>query len=352
MTFELEAEVPERGVDLALRVAPGETVALLGPNGAGKSTALAVAAGLLRPARGRVALDGRTLTVTGGGGQQAAYVPPHARRIALLAQDPLLFPHLDVRANVEFAPRAQGAGRAAAREAAERWLTTVGVADLAHRRPGELSGGQAQRVALARALAADPLLLMLDEPMAALDVAVTPAVRQVLRTVLAERSALLVTHDVLDALLLADRVVVLEDGRVVEEGPTSEVLSRPRSAFAARIAGLNILTGTWREGRVHCEDGSVVAGMSSDPAPTDGDRAVAVFSPGAVSVYRDAPGGSPRTVLRAQVTEIEPHGDRIRIRTTRAAADVTPQAAAELDLAPGAEVLLSIKATEITVYPA
>ena len=352
MTFELVAEVPERGVELALSVAPGETVALLGPNGAGKSTALAVAAGLVRPAHARVSLGGRPLTVTGGDGLPAAYVPPHGRRIALLAQDPLLFPHLDVRANVEFAPRAQGVGRAGAREGAQRWLEAVGVADLADRRPHQLSGGQAQRVALARALAADPLLLLLDEPMAALDVAVTPTVRQVLRTVLAERSALLVTHDALDALLLADRVVVLEEGRVVEEGPTSEVLSRPRSAFAARIAGLNILTGTWREGRVHCDDGSTVAGMTSDPAPASGARAVAVFSPGAVSVYRHAPEGSPRTVLRARVTEIEPHGDRIRLRTTLAAADVTPQAAAELDLTPGAEVLLSIKATEITVYPA
>lgn len=208
MTFELEAELPERGVELALRVAPRETVALLGPNGAGKSTALAVAAGLLRRARRRVVLDGRPLTVTGGSSPEAAYVPPHARRIALLAQDPLLFSHLDVRTNVEFAPRAQGAGRAVARAA------------------------------------------------------------------------------------VADRVVVLEEGRVVEEGPTSEVLSRPRSAFAARIAGLNILTGTWREGRVHTDDGSAVAGMSSEPVPGTGERAVAVFSPGAVSVYREAPGGS------------------------------------------------------------
>lgn len=351
MTFELSAEVPDRGVELSLAVEPGETVALLGPNGAGKSTALAVAAGLLRPARARVTLDGRPLTVSGVEGHPAAYVPPHGRRVALLAQDPLLFPHLDVRANVEFAPRAKGVGRAAAREVAQRWLETVGVADLADRRPGEVSGGQAQRVALARALAADPLLLLLDEPMAALDVTVTPAVRQVLRGVLADRSALLVTHDVLDALLLADRVVVLEDGRVVEEGPTSQVLSRPRSAFAARIAGLNILTGTWRDGRVHTAAGDAVAGMTSDPAPTTGARAAAVFSPGAVSVYRQAPEGSPRTVLRARVTEIEPHGDRIRIRTTLAAADVTPQAAAELDLTPGSEVLLSIKATEITVYP-
>ena len=175
-------------------------------------------------------------------------VAPHRRRIALLAQEPLLFPHLSVLDNVAFGPRSAGAGRSESRGRAREWLEEVGIGDLADRRPAQLSGGQAQRAAVARALAAEPDLLLLDEPMAALDVAVTPALRQTLRRVLAERTCVVVTHDVLDALLLADRVLVLEGGRVVEQGPTREVLTRPRSAFAARLAGLNLVVGTWSDG--------------------------------------------------------------------------------------------------------
>jgi molybdate transport system ATP-binding protein len=224
------------------------------------------------------------------------------------------------------------------------------VPELADRRPLELSGGQAQRVAVARALAADPELLLLDEPMAALDVAVTPALRLTLRRVLADRSVVLVTHDALDALLLADTVVVLEGGRVVERGPAAEVLRRPRSAFAARVAGLNLLTGTWAHDGVHTPGGTVVRGLVSGPAPADGDAAVAVFAPSAVSVFRDAPGGSPRNAVAAVVTEIEPRGDRVRVRAGEVSADVTAQALAELDLVPGTAVTLTVKATEVSVY--
>jgi molybdate transport system ATP-binding protein len=227
VTFELSATVAERDIEVSFTVAPGETVALLGPNGAGKSTVLAVAAGLLYPDQGQVVLDGKVLTAVGDGGRPA-WVPPHDRKIALLAQDPLLFPHLTVQENVEFAPRSRGVRRSEARATARHWLEQVGAADLAERRPSQVSGGQAQRVAVARALAADPRLLLLDEPMAALDVAVTPALRQTLRTVLADRSVVLVTHDALDALLLADTVAVIEGGRIVEQGPVADVLARPR----------------------------------------------------------------------------------------------------------------------------
>ena len=344
--MQLEAVVPERGVDAALEVAEGETVALLGPNGAGKSTLLSVAAGLLRPAAGRVVLEGAELT----GGR---HVAPHARRTALLAQDPLLFPHLTVLDNVAFGPRCAGVGRRAARQRAQEWLDEVGVGDLAARRPAGLSGGQAQRVAVARALAAEPRLLLLDEPMAALDVAVAPALRQTLRRVLAGRTALVVTHDVLDALLLADRVVVLEEGRVVEDGPTSDVLARPRSAFAARVAGLNLLPGRWTdtpEHGVRTDGGVLVAGTSSGPAMAEGGPAVAVFRPSAVSVFRSAPGGSPRNALDVVVTDLEPRGDQVRVRAGGLAADVTAHAAADLDLAPGTRVTFSVKAAEVAVY--
>ncbi len=349
MTLLLRARVPERGLDVGFDVSPGETVALLGPNGAGKSTLLAVAAGLLRPHHGRVELDGRVLTdVDEGRGR--AWVPPHQRQVALLAQEPLLFPHLDARANVAFGPRSRGEGRRTARGLADHWLSEVGVGDLGDRRPDRLSGGQAQRVAVARALAADPRLLLLDEPMAALDVAVAPALRQTLKRVLRDRSAVVVTHDVLDALLLADRVVVVEAGRVVEQGPSAEVLSRPRSGFAARIAGLNLVAGLWRDDAVHASSGRRVEGVVSGPDPTPGSPVVAVFRPHAVSVFRSRPGGSPRNSLEVEVTELEPRGDQLRVRAADLSADITMHAAAELDLTPGTRVLFSVKATEVEVY--
>jgi molybdate transport system ATP-binding protein len=350
VTVEYDAQVGARDVDLGFEVAEGETVALLGPNGAGKSTALQVLSGLLRPDRGRVVLDGRVLAEVGS--RRSTYVPPHDRRIATLAQEPLLFPHLSVLDNVAFGPRSAGAGRREAREVGRAWLDDVGVGDLAERRPAQLSGGQAQRAAVARALAAEPRLLLLDEPMAALDVAVTPALRQTLRRVLADRTAIIVTHDALDALLLADRVLVLEDGRVVEEGPSADVLARPRSAFAARIAGLNMLRGTWRDGAVLTSAGRHVAGETGEGlTPRDGDPVVAVFSPTAVSVFRAAPGGSPRNAFEVVVTDLEPQHGHVRVRADELAADITPQAAAELDLAPGTPAWFAVKATEVSVYP-
>ncbi len=349
MSLELGVRVPERGVEVTVSVAEGETVALLGPNGAGKSTVLAVAAGLLRPHHGTVTLDGRVLTDVDEG-RSRTWVPPHDRHVALLAQDPLLFPHLSAADNVAFGPRSRGGSRAAARAAAERWLGEVGVPELAGRRPSGLSGGQAQRVAVARALAAEPRLLLLDEPMAALDVAVTPALRQTLKRVLAGRSAVVVTHDVLDALILADRVVVVEDGRVVEEGPSAEVLARPRSGFGARIAGLNMVRGRWGGGAVVTSAGLRVEGIVAGPQPAPEAAAVAVFRPNAVSVFRSAPHGSPRNTVEVVVSELEPRGDQVRVRAGDLSADVTPQSVAELDLTPGSRVQFSVKATEVAVY--
>ncbi|WP_285104909.1 ATP-binding cassette domain-containing protein [Promicromonospora sp. MEB111] len=349
MTFHYDAAVADRGVDLTFDIAPGRTLALLGPNGAGKSTALAVAAGLLRPDTGRVVLDGRPLTVTGHD-ERDVLVAPYDRQVSLLAQEPLLFPHLSLLDNVAFGPRSRGAGRAGSRTVARRWLGEVGIAELADRRPAQVSGGQAQRAAVARALAADPRLLLLDEPMAALDVAVTPALRQTLRRVLADRTVLLVTHDALDALLLADEVAVIEDGRIVDQGETAQVLAQPRSRFTAQIAGLNMITGTWRDGAVLTPAGLRIEGRPDGPVPRTGDPAVAVFPPRAVSVFLDDPGGSPRNALRVTITHLEPQGGQIRVRTEELSADVTPQAAAELDLAPGSAAYFVVKATEIAVY--
>ncbi len=350
MSLIMSMAVPERGVELDLEVADGEVVALLGPNGAGKSTVLSVAAGLLRPERGRVELGGRTLTDVSPD-RVRTWVPPHARRIALLAQEPLLFPHLSVQDNVAFGPRSAGTARAAARAAAGSLLAQVGAEELADRRPAELSGGQAQRVAIARALAARPAVLLLDEPMAALDVAVAPALRQLLKRVLAGQSAVVVTHDVLDALLLADRVVIVDGGRVVEEGPSRHVLAQPRSSFGARIAGLNMVSGPWRGGAVHSDAGLRVEGLSVGTAPVSGGQAAAVFRPNAVSVFRERPGsGSPRNALAVRIAHLEPREGLIRVHGLDLMADVTPHAVADLDLAVGDEVLFVVKATDVSVY--
>jgi molybdate transport system ATP-binding protein len=358
VSLSLSAHLPDRDVQVDLEVADGETVALLGPNGAGKSTLLAVAAGLLRPRDGLVALGGRTLTHVEAG-RTRTWVPTHARQVALLAQDPLLFPHLSVRHNIAFGRRARGDSRREADVEADRWLARIGLPELGERRPSAISGGQAQRVAVARALAAEPRLLLLDEPMAALDVDVTPALRHLLREVLREQTVVIATHDVLDALLLADRVVVLDGGRVAELGPTREVLARPRSAFAARIAGLNIVAGTWADGGIRPATGDLIQGRLHDDGggtdravPTARAPMVAAFRPSAVSVFPHRATGSPRNSWPVTVTALEPHGDLVRVRAGQLSADITPQAAADLALTPGDSVWFTVKATEVDLYPA
>ncbi|KAA0022188.1 sulfate/molybdate ABC transporter ATP-binding protein [Antrihabitans cavernicola] len=349
------AVVRDRDVDVEFSVDEGTVTAILGPNGAGKSTILSVIAGLHRPDAGRVELNGRVLTDVESG----VAVAPHKRGVALLAQQALLFPHMTAAANVAFAPRSSGASRRVASAAADRWLAAVDASALANRKPAQLSGGQAQRVAVARALAAEPALLLLDEPMAALDVSAAPALRTLLRRVLRteSRTAVLVTHDALDALALADRAVVLDGGRVVEQGEVRQLLARPRSAFAARIAGINLLSGTVVDGGVLTGGGVAVAGTVSE-ALTAGSRAVAIFGPGAVSVYAELPHGSPRNHFRVTIAEIENRGDLVRLRGEDEAgdpglmADVTPAAAADLDLVPGSRVFFVVKARETALYPA
>ncbi len=344
--LELSATVAARGFDVALDVAAGEVLALLGPNGAGKSTLLGLTAGLLRPDTGAVRLDGEVLA------DGAEFLPPHRRRVALLAQQALLFPHLSVRENVAFAPRSTGVARRTARETADRWLAAVDATDLAGRRPAQLSGGQQQRVAVARALAAEPSLLLLDEPMSALDVGAAPALRQLLRRVLRDgsRSAVLVTHDVLDAVVLADRIAVLEGGRLVELGPVRDVLTTPRSGFTARLAGINLLVGIATVDGLTTSDGRTVVGRR-EGADT-GEAAVAVFPPGAVAVFREAPRGSPRNSLGVVVGELEPRGDVVRVHTVDGlAADITLASVADLGVQPGDELVFSVKATEVRVLP-
>lgn len=351
----VQARLEQRGIDLDLTLDDGEVLAVMGPNGAGKSTLLLMIAGLLRPDQGRIELGGTVVTDTGTG----TFVAAHARGVAMLSQQAMLFPHMSAAANVAYGPRCKGLRRAAARHAAHRWLDAVGAADLADRRPAQLSGGQAQRVAVARALAAEPQLLLLDEPLAALDVTAAPALRRLLREILrgTGRTAIIVTHDLLDALAIADSVVVIDNGRVVESGPVRAVLAAPRSDFAARIAGVNLIAGAVAEpGVLHTGWGVAISGIG-DAGP--GTEAVALFRPSAVAVHLEPPHGSPRNVIAVRIAELDVHGTTVRIRGTEQpdggtglAADVTAAAVADLDLQPGRDVYFVVKTQEVQLHSA
>ena len=353
------------GFTLAARVAVerGEVLAVLGPNGAGKSTLLAVLAGLLLPSSGYVQVGGRTLTRVDDGRVRTA-LPAERRGVGLLGQDPLVFPHLSAAANIAFGPRSRGASRAAALATAETWLSAVGLGGCGERRGAELSGGQRQRVALARALAAQPQVLLLDEPLAALDVHSAPEMRQVLREQIARTATttVVVTHDVLDAVVLADRVLVLDTGHIVDSGPTAAVLAAPKDRFTAALAGLNLVVGTFSNGGVRAPDGRLFVGAgrawtgeSGELAvPPDGAHAAAVFTPAAVAVHTSAPTGvSARNVWRTQIVALERGTSTVRVRTAgdpAVIADLTPASVAELALRPGSVIWLSVKATEVVVH--
>jgi molybdate transport system ATP-binding protein len=353
MSLQLTAKLAARKLDVELEIGDGERVAIIGPNGSGKSTLLSILAGTLRPDSGRAVLDGRVLFDLDA--PRRVWLPPHQRGISLLAQDALLFPHLSVLDNVAFGPQVTGASKQSARDSAAWWLNEVGVAEFAARRPSQLSGGQAQRVAIARALASEPHLLMLDEPMAALDVAVAPALRRVLGRVLHSRAVMTVTHDLLDALLLSERVIVLDGGKVAETGLTDEVLKHPRTRFTARIAGLNLIRGVAEDGGIREPAGTIIEGGEHEEV-VEGRPAAAVFSPSAVSIFTDESQGSPRNHIRVTIAELEPLGDLVRVRAEDQrgrllTADVTPRSVSKLDLYPGREVWYVIKAVAVTIYP-
>jgi molybdate transport system ATP-binding protein len=334
-------------LDLRLRLAAGEVVALLGPNGAGKTTALRALAGLVPLSAGHITVGGTDLDRPG-----RAWTPTERRPIAVVFQDYLLFPHLTALDNVAFGPRRHGADRRTARRQAAAWLARVGLAEQARRRPRQLSGGQAQRVALARALAVHPDLLLLDEPLAALDAGTRLDTRAELQRHLAAHpgATLLVTHDPLDALVLADRLVIVEDGRVVQEGDAAAITARPRTDYVARLVGLNLHRGRAAGTTIRVGDGLVLATADR----LDGDAFVA-FPPAAVALYPQRPDGSPRNTWPATVAGIQRHGDNLRVQLDGplpVAADITPAAAAHLRLAPGQPVWAAVKATETRAYPA
>jgi molybdate transport system ATP-binding protein len=336
-------------LDVELRAAGGQVVAVLGPNGAGKSTLLRTVAGLTALTAGSVELDGIVLDQPDVG----RYVPPEQRRIGVVFQDHRLFPYLRVIDNVAFGPRSRGVARSVARERAAEWLGRLGLNDLARRYPRQLSGGQAQRVALARALACDPAALVLDEPLAALDVQTRAEVQGELREHLAAFAGpvLLVTHDPIEALLLAQRIVVLEAGRVVQTGSPADVTGRPLTRYVATLVGMNLYRGIATAQTVTLGDGGSL--VSADAL--DGAVLVAL-RPSAITMHLHRPEQtSARNIWTGTITGLAPLGDRIRVTVTgepSAAVDVTALAVAELKLTPGRPVWLSAKATDVVAYRA
>ncbi len=335
-------------LDVDLTIKGGETVAVLGPNGSGKSTLFRCLAGLLPIDGGRVELDGVALDDPACD----VFVRPERRPVAVVFQDYLLFPNLTALENVAFGLRARGIGKHEARDLAAGWLERVGLADHIAHRPRALSGGQAQRVALARALATEPRLLLLDEPLAALDAGTRSDVRRDLRRHLATVAGvrILVTHDPVDAYALADRVVILEGGRVVQTGTFDDVIAHPRSRYVADLVGINLLTGVAASGTITLGTGGTVVAADHVDGPT-----YAVIQPHSVALYASPPDGSPRNVWPATVADIDRQADRVRVRLAGPVplvAEVTPAGLDALGLQPGDQTWATVKATEITTYPA
>ena len=347
ITIDARVHIGAFELDAALTTTGDEVVAVLGPNGAGKSTLLRAVAGLTPLTAGSIELGGRVLDCPDDG----RFVPPEQRRIGVVFQDHRLFPHLRVIDNVAFGPRSRGRSRSVARSGAASWLHLLGLSDLADRYPRQLSGGQAQRVALARALAGDPAALLLDEPLAALDVQTRADVQGELREHLAafEGPVLLVTHDPIEALLLAQRIVVLEAGRVVQVGAPAEVTSRPLTPYVASLVGMNLYDGVASNGRIALSGG----GSLVTTELTDG-AVLAVIRPSAITIHLEHPGQvSARNIWPGTVSGLAPLGDRIRVTVDgapAAAVDVTATAVAELHLATGKAVWLSAKATDVAAY--
>jgi molybdate transport system ATP-binding protein len=333
---------------VSLTAAPGQVVGVLGPNGAGKSTLLSAVAGLTPVTTGRITLAGWVMDDADAG----AFAEASDRPVGFVFQNYRLFPHLTVAQNVAFSPRARGLGRQAARSAAHYWLDRLRLTDLADRKPDQLSGGQAQRVALARALAGQPALLLLDEPLSALDAGTRLDVQAELKRHLADFAGpcLLVTHDPLEALVVADQLIVLERGRIVQEGTPAHIARRPASGYVAKLVGLNLYTG-------HADGPDVVlSGGGAFIIPDQGhhgDVLVAV-RPSAVVVSSQRPvGSSARNTWPARVAGLTLLADRVRLDLDgqpAALVDVTPAAVAELSLDPGSEVWLTVKATDLEVY--
>lgn len=354
LTHRFESGVEVRA-SWARTMAPGSVFVLFGPSGAGKTTILRAIAGLLRPDRGRIAIDGTDWFDHG----RDRFVPPQERRVGYVAQDTALFSHLSVAANVEYGLRA--AAPAARRQRARELLELVGARGLEDRWPRQLSGGQAQRVALARALARPPALLLLDEPFGALDAATRRELRSEVRGMLRETgtSAMLVTHDRFEAMAMGDDLAVMVDGELRQIGSVQEVFQSPADPAVARSLGVETVVPAVveeeRDGLVTLRIGEVrvVAVVGADsPA---GAEAFACMRAEDVIVERGVPaGGSARNHLAGRVVSIDNEGaiDRVTVDCGfLLVAAITRQSRTELALGPGSTVSVAIKATAIHLVP-
>jgi molybdate transport system ATP-binding protein len=344
---DIQLRLSRLNLDTAFTVASGEVLALLGPNGSGKSTVLRALMGLLPLAGGRIVLDGTVLEDPA----QRIKIPPERRPIGLMFQDYLLFPHLSAVENVAFGLRAHGIDKKAAREKASETMARLGLDGLAEAKPGSMSGGQQQRVAMARALVTDPKLLLLDEPLAALDVSTKTDVRRLLREVLGQSNAanVLVTHDLLDAVALGDRMVVIQDGAIVQTGTPAEVTARPRSRYVADLVGVNLLRGTAHGTMLEVDGGGRL--ICAEPAT---GPVLAVIAPAGVSVSRERPEREEHNIWPGQISAVDLMGDRVRVRidgTPAITGEVPPAAVDELKLDDGGELWASVSPAAITVYP-
>jgi molybdate transport system ATP-binding protein len=334
-------------LDVMLRVEPGEVLAVLGPNGSGKTTLLRALAGLTPIDAGRIAVDGDVLDDP----VADIYVPPERRPVGIVFQEYLLFDHLTALDNVAFGLRAGGVDRTQARRRATEWLGRVGLADRARARPGALSGGEAQRVALARALAVGPRVLLLDEPLAALDVGTRRQVRRDLRRHLDgfDGIRVLVTHDPVDVYALADRVAILDGGRVAQAGTIAEITAHPRSRYVAELVGTNLITGTIGPNGLTTPGGATVAVLSDFTGP-----AFAIVRPQSITLSRTVTDTSARNTFTGSIDDIDRLGDRVRVGIDgplHLTAEITTTALDTLALRPGDVVSASVKATDIHAYP-
>jgi molybdate transport system ATP-binding protein len=350
MSIDAHFTVAHNEFQLAIdmTVADGELLAVLGPNGSGKST-------LLNAITGLQPIDGGTICIDGiivDDAERSTFVMPERRHVGVMFQKSLLFENLSVLENIAFGLRARGAKRAVARATASEWATRFGLESFAQRRPANLSGGQTQRVALARALATTPSVVLLDEPTSALDVRAKAEIRRDLLRMKSEGNitTLLVTHDPLDAFALADRVIVLEEGRMVQSGSLDEVASHPQSRHIADMVGLSLVRGEIHDGELITTSGArLVVPLDSPTGPS-----VASIRPASVSLHRSQPEGSARNVWLMTVTDLDQHPERVRARLDGPIpllAELTPAGAAALSLCIGDTVWASVKASEVTVSP-
>jgi len=349
-TFRLYKALRDFPLDVDFTVQPGQCLALIGPTGCGKTTTLRLIAGIAKPDHGRVEVDGEVLFDS----DRRLSVPPQKRRVGFVFQDYALFPHLSVLGNVLYSPAARAQGKDRSLELARQALERVRLPGVEHVRPAQLSGGQQQRVALARALASGARMLLMDEPMSALDPHTRRQVRSELRALISSLGlqTICVTHDVADALTLGDVIGVMKEGKIVQLGDRRELLSQPRDAFVADFLGMNLLSGLARprpDGLTTVSCGPHTFYSLSELS----GEVLMTFHPWDVSLSLVEPDSSAMNVFRGKVTSVSHLGGRTRVTVENGIsiiAELTHLSEERLGLDLGKEVYASFKASALQVY--